>query len=56
MPKKINDITYMINGAVYEVNKVLGAVFLEKVYENALLVELRQRGLKAECQVPSGKG
>jgi len=25
MPKKINDITYTINGAVFEVNKVLGA-------------------------------
>jgi len=48
----INDITYAINGAVFEVNKVLGAGFLEKVYENALLVELRSRGLKAESQVP----
>jgi GxxExxY protein len=48
----INDITYAINGAVFEVNKVLGAGFLEKVYENALLVELRRRGLKAESQVP----
>ena len=52
MPKKINDITYTINGAVFEVNKVLGAGFLEKVYENALLVELRVRGLKAESQLP----
>ena len=52
MTEKINDITYTINGAVYEVNKVLGAGFLEKVYENALLVELRGRGLKAESQVP----
>ncbi len=25
---------------------------MEKVYENALIIELRQRGLKAECQVP----
>jgi len=41
-----------INGAVYEINKVLGAGFLEKVYENALLVELRKRGMKAEAQVP----
>lgn len=48
----INDITYAINGAVFEVNKVLGAGFLEKVYENALLIELRKRGLKAESQVP----
>ncbi|MBU4373028.1 MAG: GxxExxY protein [Euryarchaeota archaeon] len=49
---ELNDITYKINGAVYEVNKVLGAGFLEKVYEKALLIELRGRGLKAECQVP----
>ena len=49
----INELTYQIRGAVFEVNRVLGAGFLEKVYENALLVELR---LKAECQVPSGKG
>jgi GxxExxY protein len=48
----INDITYAINGAVFEVNRVLGPGFLEKVYENALLIELRSRGLKAEAQVP----
>ncbi len=49
---KLNDITYAINGAIFEVNKVLGPGFLEKVYENALLYELNSRGLKAECQVP----
>ncbi|RPH51725.1 MAG: GxxExxY protein [Desulfobacteraceae bacterium] len=48
----INDITYKINGAIYEVNRVLGPGFLEKVYENALLIELRERGLKTENQVP----
>ena len=48
----INNITYAINGAVFEVNSVLGAGFLEKVYENALLIELQRRGLKAESQVP----
>jgi len=47
----LNDITYKINGAVFEVSRVLGAGFLEKVYENALLVELKARGLKAESQV-----
>jgi GxxExxY protein len=31
---------------------VLGHGFLEKVYENALLKELNERGLKAESQVP----
>ena len=48
----LNDITYKINGAIYEVNRVLGPGFLEKVYENALLIELRERGLKTENQVP----
>ncbi|MGB2688885.1 MAG: GxxExxY protein [Desulfobacterales bacterium] len=49
---EINDITYKINGAVFEVNRVLGAGFLEKVYENALLFEIKKQGLKAERQVP----
>ena len=48
----INEITYQIRGAVFEVNKVLGAGFLEKVYEKALLVEFYKRGLKAEAQAP----
>ena len=49
---KINDITYAINGAVFEVNSILGPGFLEKVYENALLIELKKQGLKAKNQVP----
>lgn len=49
---EINDITYKINGAVFEVNRVLGSGFLEKVYENALLFEIKKQGLKAERQVP----
>jgi GxxExxY protein len=49
---KLDDITYAIRGAVFEVNRVLGHGFLEKVYENALLVELRLRGLKAGSQIP----
>ena len=48
----INDITYAINGAIFEVTRVLGPSFLEKVYENALLIELKKQGLKAEGQVP----
>ena len=47
-----NELTYKINGAIFEVNKILGAGFLEKVYENALMVELKDRQLKAEAQVP----
>lgn len=49
---EINKITYAINGAIFEVNRILGPGFLEKVYENALLIELRARGLKAESQTP----
>jgi len=49
---KLNDITYAINGAVFEVNDILGPGFLEKVYENALLFELKKRGLKVKNQVP----
>ena len=48
----INELTFQINGAVFEVNKVLGPGFLEKVYENALLNELAIRKIKAESQVP----
>lgn len=48
----INELTYQVNAAIYEVNRVLGAGFLEKVYENALLTELSDRGLSTQSQVP----
>jgi GxxExxY protein len=48
----INQITYAINGAIFEVNRILGPGFLEKVYEKALLLELKRRGLLAQNQVP----
>jgi GxxExxY protein len=48
----INELTYQINGAIFEVSKSLGAGFLEKVYENALIMELRSRGIKAVSQFP----
>ena len=48
----IDDLTYKINGAIFKVNKVLGAGFMEKVYENALMVEFRNIGLNAKAQVP----
>ena len=52
MSRDINDITYSINGAVFEVNRVLGPGFLEKVYENALTIELKNKGLTVENQIP----
>ena len=39
-------------GAAYEVSNVLGAGFVEKVYERALLQELRLRGVPAATQTP----
>ena len=48
----INKLTYQIRGAIFEVNRILGHGFLEKVYEKALLVELKLRGLHTENQVP----
>ncbi len=49
---KVNEITYEIRGAIFEVNKVLGSGFLEKIYENALIIELKLRGLNVQSQVP----
>ena len=49
---KQEGLTYKIRGAIFEVNHVLGHGFLEKIYENALLIELKSRGLKADKQVP----
>ena len=45
-----DDLTEQIINSAFEVHKVLGIGFLEKVYENALLEELQSRGLKAEAQ------
>jgi GxxExxY protein len=49
---EINELTFRIRSAVFQVNRELGSGFLEKVYENALLIELKNSGLKAEAQVP----
>ena len=46
------ELTYRIRECVYEVYRTLGCGFLEKVYENALLEELKLSGLVARAQVP----
>jgi GxxExxY protein len=40
------DLTEKIIGAAIEVHKELGPGFIESIYENALTLELQQRGLK----------
>ncbi len=47
----INDLTHAVIGCAYKVHNVLGPGFLEKVYENALKVELAKRGIAARQQV-----
>ena len=42
------DVTERILSAFYKVYNVLGGGFLEKVYENALAIELRTMGFKVE--------
>ena len=49
---KLNELSEKIIGAAFEVSNVLGVGFLEKVYENALNVELKLRGLQAQQQAP----
>jgi len=44
------DLVGLIVGAAFEVHNVLGYGFLEKVYENALLVEMAKRGMNVEAQ------
>lgn len=46
------DITGSVIGAFYEVHKALGHGFLEKVYENSLVIALRERGLRVWQQAP----
>jgi GxxExxY protein len=48
----MNRLIERVIGAIYEVSNTLGAGFLEKVYEKALLIELQRRGMQAESQVP----
>jgi GxxExxY protein len=47
---KHSEITDIIIKAFYKVYNTLGYGFLEKVYENALLIELGREGLKARKQ------
>lgn len=47
---KINRVTEKIITCGYRVSNTLGSGFLEKVYENALAVELRQDSLGVEQQ------
>jgi GxxExxY protein len=48
----LDGVSRSIIGAAQEVSTRLGFGFLEKVYENALVIELRNRGLQVNQQHP----
>jgi GxxExxY protein len=49
---KYSDLTEKILKAFYKVYSTLGYGFLEKVYENAMFIELNSMGLLVEKQKP----
>src|SRR5262252_7871114 len=46
------DLSYKIVGLAMEVHRELGFGFLEKVYENSLMILLRREGIPAAQQYP----
>lgn len=48
---EINILTYQVIGCAFKVHNTLGPGFLEKVYENALTLELNKLGIFAKQQV-----
>jgi GxxExxY protein len=47
----LSALTETVIGAAYEVSNTLGAGFLEKLYERALVSELTLRGISVQSQV-----
>jgi GxxExxY protein len=47
-----DELTEKIIGCAYIIHNKLGPGFLEKVYENALRIELQQAGLRVKQQEP----
>ena len=50
--QELDRLTAQVIGAAQRVSSVLGEGFLEKIYENALLLELKKRGVRVEQQRP----
>ena len=49
---KYKDLTEQIIKVFYKVYNTLGYGFLEKIYENAMMIEFRKAGIYAEAQLP----
>jgi len=48
----INNLTYKVIGSAYKVHNILGPGFLEKVYENSLMLLFEEKGIHAVQQFP----
>ena len=46
------ELSYKIMNAVFKAHNTLGMGFLEKVYENALMIELKNNNIKCVQQCP----
>lgn len=51
MAYKHSEITSVILGAFYDVYNYFGYGFLEKVYQKAMILEIRKRGLAVDYEV-----
>jgi GxxExxY protein len=49
---RLADVSEKVIGCCYEVGNVMGGGFLESVYENALSVEMANRNIAHQRQVP----
>jgi GxxExxY protein len=49
---KYSEMTEKIIGAAYKVHNTLGSGFLEKVYQNSLVIEIRALGFDVEVEKP----
>lgn len=49
---KHEELSKKIIAAAYNIHKELGQGFLEKVYKNALAIELQEAGIKCDLEVP----
>ena len=52
MAEEKDKLTEAIIGCAFKVSNTLGCGFLEKVYENALMIEIKNSGLNCEQQMP----
>lgn len=48
---RLNDISYATIGAAIEVHRQMGPGFLEGIYQECMVIELRARGLSVETEL-----